>query len=271
MFDMNAIVGVCDFLFVTLDTLRYDVAVECLASGQTPNLAALLPNGRWEERHTPGNFTYSAHQAFFAGFLPTPVGPGPHPRLFAAVFEGSETTSPKSFVFESATLVEGLGAVGYHTICIGGVGFFNRQNALARVMPDLFSESHWCPEMGVTGPASTERQFHLACQRLGEIPVDQRVFLFINVSAIHQPNCIFDAGATSDSPRTQAAALAYVDRCLPPLLDALRSRGETFCILCSDHGTMYGEDGYRGHRLSHPIVWTVPYAEFLLPGTKERQ
>ena len=29
--------------------------------------------------------------------------------------------------------------------------------------------------------------------------------------------------------------------------------------------TAYGEDGYTGHRLGHSVVWTVPYAEFLLP------
>jgi hypothetical protein len=35
-------------------------------------------------------------------------------------------------------------------------------------------------------------------------------------------------------------------------------------IICSDHGTAYGEDGYWGHRVSHPVVWDVPYAEFIL-------
>jgi hypothetical protein len=35
-------------------------------------------------------------------------------------------------------------------------------------------------------------------------------------------------------------------------------------VICSDHGTAYGEDGFAGHRLAHPVVWTVPYAEFLL-------
>ena len=37
-----------------------------------------------------------------------------------------------------------------------------------------------------------------------------------------------------------------------------------FAILCSDHGTLYGEDGYVGHRVAHPIVTTVPYAEIVL-------
>ena len=35
--------------------------------------------------------------------------------------------------------------------------------------------------------------------------------------------------------------------------------------MCSDHGTAYGEEGYYGHRVAHPVVWTVPYAEFVLP------
>src|SRR5438093_13091232 len=95
MLPVRDLVGSHDVLFVTLDTLRYDVARDALAAGRTPNLAAVLPGGRWEERHSPGTFTYAAHQAFFAGFLPTPPTPGPHPRLFAARFPGSETTAAR--------------------------------------------------------------------------------------------------------------------------------------------------------------------------------
>jgi len=65
--------------------------------------------------------------------------------------------------------------------------------------------------------------------------------------------------------------LAYVDQHLPMLIDALRRRAPLTCILCSDHGTAYGEDGYWGHRVSHPVVWTVPYAEFALPRTAEAE
>ena len=39
-------------------------------------------------------------------------------------------------------------------------------------------------------------------------------------------------------------------------------------VICSDHGTAYGEDGYTGHRLAHPVVWEVPYAEFILPASQ---
>ncbi len=170
-------------------------------------------------------------------------------------------------MFDAPDIVTGLAGRGYHTVCIGGVGFFNRQNPLGSVLPGLFAESHWQPAFGVTDQDSTAHQVAFARGRLAELPESRRVLLFLNVSAIHQPNCHYLPGATADSLATHAAALAYVDAQLPPLFAALRRRGPTLCILCSDHGTAYGEDGYAGHRLAHPVVWTVPYAEFLLPRT----
>lgn len=269
MLNARELVGTHDVLLVTLDTLRYDVARDMLAAGRTPFLASLLPNGVWEERHTPGSFTYAAHQAFFAGFLPTPSAPGRHPRLFAARFAGSETTMDGTCVFDAPDIVTGFAERGYHTVCIGGVGFFNKQTALGSVLPGLFAESHWAVELGVTDPRSTENQVRLAAQILNGLATDKRVFLFLNISALHQPNRFYLPGATEDSIEAHAAALAYVDGQLPPLFAALQARGPSLIVLCSDHGTAYGEDGYEGHRIGHPVVWTVPYAEFTLPSEKQ--
>src|SRR5436190_20590151 len=155
--DMNQLCCSHDVLLLVLDTLRFDVAYKEWCSGRTPNLTRLLPGG-WERRHSPGNFTYAAHHAFFAGFLPTPIGTGPHPRLFAAEFAGSESTVDSTFVFDEATLPQALAARNYHTICIGGTGFFNQQNELARVLPGLFAEAHWRSELGVTSRHSEENQ-----------------------------------------------------------------------------------------------------------------
>lgn len=268
MFNMNQIVGTHDILFITLDTLRYDVAKEYLTQRRLPNLAAVLPNLGWEQRHSPGNFTYAAHHAFFAGFFPTPVTPGTHPRAFALGFEGSTTTKENTCVLEGANIVEGLAVRGYHTVCIGGVGFFNKLNPLGNVFPSMFAESHWSRELGVTNPDSTEKQIALAQEILERTPKSQRIFLFINISALHQPNYFYLPGAKTDTIESHGAALEYVDSQLGKLWDTFRQRGSTFCILCSDHGTTYGDDGYTGHRLSHPVVWTVPYAEFILEGSE---
>ena len=72
---MNHIIGSHDVVWIVLDSLRYDVADREMRECRTPNLAAWFPAG-WEKRHSPASFTYPAHQAFFAGFLPTPADPG---------------------------------------------------------------------------------------------------------------------------------------------------------------------------------------------------
>jgi hypothetical protein len=264
--DARRLVETHDVLFVTLDTLRYDVAAALHAAGQTPALAAVLPPGGWERRHTPGSFTFAAHAAFFAGFLPMPARPGPHPRIFALRFPGSETTAPETAVFDAPDVVTGFRARGFHTICVGGVGFFNKLTPLGRALPGLFDESHWAPELGVTNPRSTENQVDFALQRVATVLAGTRVFLFVNVSAIHQPNRFYLAGAAEDSLASHAAALEYVDGHLGRLFAGLCRRGPWLAVVCSDHGTAYGEDGYSGHRLAHPVVWDVPYAEFVLSG-----
>jgi hypothetical protein len=169
-----------------------------------------------------------------------------------------------TWVFEAPDLVSGLAAAGYHTVCVGGVGFFNRLSPLGRVLPDLFAESHWSPELGVTNPRSFEAQLDVACA----VATSKPLFLFVNVSALHQPNRLYLPGAACDSIESHAAALEYVDRHVGRLFRFATARGRPcFAIVCSDHGTAYGEEGHTGHRVAHEVVWTVPYAEFILhPG-----
>jgi hypothetical protein len=259
MINMNQIVGNYDILFITLDTLRYDVAQELFDRGKTPNLATVLPATGWEKRHTPGSFTYAAHHAFFAGFLPTPVTPGTHSRLFAVKFEGSSTTTENTYVFDRDNIVSGLADIGYHTVCIGGVGFFNKLTPLSKVLPGLFQDSYWSRELGVTEKNSTENQINLAIDILEKTSKDKKLFLFINISAFHQPNYFYLNDSKKDTIESHAATLEYVDSQLGKLWKALKKRNPTFCVLCSDHGTAYGENGYVGHRVSDASVWTVPY------------
>ena len=233
----------------------------------TPVLKAIAPGSAWERRHSPASFTFAAHTAFFAGFLPTParVGGARAPRLFATRFPGSRSATLRTLVFDQADIVSGFAAAGYRTICIGGVGFFNKQSALGSVLPGYFQESHWSPDLGVGCLTSARNQVDLACATLDDGPGDQPVFLFMNISACHAPNHGYVPGETRDSARTQQAALADVDAQLPPLLARICRDRPTLAVICSDHGEAYGEDGHRGHRLGHETVWDVPYLETILP------
>lgn len=261
--NMNEILQGHDLLWLVLDSLRYDVAETEWKSGRTPHLARLTGPAGWEKRHTPGNFTFPAHQAFFAGFLPTPsTADSGRERLFAARFAGSETTGSCTKVFDEANVIAGLRTEGFHTLCIGGVGFFNKQTALSRVLTDLFDESHWSADFGVTCRESPANQFGFAARRLLEIPREKPVCCFINVSAMHQPNYFYERESGPDDLSSHAAALRAVDEQLPRLMTAFKHRGRPlFHITCSDHGTAYGEEGFTGHRVSVPSVWEVPYAQ----------
>ena len=263
---MRRLVGSHDIVLVTLDSLRLDVARAALAAGDTPNLARLLPGTGWQARHTPGTFTLPAHQAFLAGFLPTPAepsGPARRPRLFAGDFDRARGIGPDTFRFSEPTLPAALAARGYRTVCDGGVGFFSGKGALGSQLPGLFDEAHWSPATSVHHRDSAHAQFSRIAHRLGQL--DQRVFALVNIAATHTPTHFYLPEHRRDSVLTQQAALADVDLHLPLLLDALAARGPALLIVCADHGTCFGDDGWWGHGLAHPVVTTVPYLETLLP------
>ncbi len=257
---MKTIIGQSNILLMVLDSLRYDVAQEQFLQGNLPNFQKYLPSTGWEKRYAPGSFTYPSHKAFFAGFLPTKIGVKITPRLFATTFHGSESTTEETFTFAENDLITALRNRDYATNCIGGVGFFNKQTKISQEFPSLFEESYWATATGVTAKDSTKNQFELAEKWIKK--TSQQFCLFINVSAIHQPNYFYTRTKKMDDLESHAAALKYVDSQLPILMDALQKKGPSFCIICSDHGTAYGEDGHWGHRNGHSTVMEVPYIHF---------
>lgn len=262
MINLNQIVGTHDIIFVVFDTLRYDAAELLLRQGKLNNICGLAGKA-WEKRHAPGTFTFPSHHAMFAGFLPTPVEPSASKtRLFASAFAGSETTGAETYLFDEANLPQALECAGYETHCIGGVGFFNKKTPLSTVFPDMFQYSYWNESLGVTEKRSTEYQLKLASHILQK--ARKPVFLYINLSALHQPNWFYCyENKQDDTFDSHCFALQYVDSQWEILIDALTKRGKpSFHIYTSDHGTLYGEDGFSGHRVGHPKVLEVPYLDF---------
>ncbi len=258
--NFNSLLGTTNILLLVLDALRFDIAQTEFQQGNLPNFQKYLHPEGWEERYTPASFTYPAHKAFFAGFLPTRTDRRITERLFAACFLGSESSTTNTWQFAEAEVITALRKQGYASYCIGGVGFFNKQTAISCEFPALFEQSYWSRETSVVDRNSTELQFKLAAQYLEN---EERPFLlFINVSAIHQPNYYYCRVEEKDDHESHAAALRYVDQQLPILMKALEAKGNCFAICCSDHGCAYGEDDHWGHRNAHPTVMRVPYAHF---------
>ena len=144
------------------------------------------------------------------------------------------------------------------------MNFFSKRNELGRVFPSYFTKSYWLPTFGCTAPDSTEKQIDFALKKLENYSADKRIFMYINFSAIHYPNCHYVKGKTKDDKESHAAAMRYIDSQLPRLFEVFQKRADTLVIALSDHGTCYGEDGYEYHCISHETVYTVPYKHFIL-------
>ena len=264
--DMNRVVGSCDILFVCLDTLRYDVAVQEEKAGSTP---VLNRYGLWEKCQAPGNFTYPSHHAMFAGFLPCRYDAknlADREMLFFPKAIGLGKKTPEgAYGFSGSTIMEGLAKDGYDTWCVGGVSFFDKRSDIGKVFPGFFKKSYWNPSFGCPIKDSTKNQVDFILKKMKAAEKETHIFLYLNVDAIHYPNYFYLDGASHDDMASHAAALRYVDGELGRLFDGWKERrGDTFVICCSDHGTCYGEDGCQFHGIRHPAVDTIPYKHFFL-------
>ncbi|MGC9539904.1 STM4013/SEN3800 family hydrolase [Streptomyces sp. UG1] len=248
-------------LFVTLDSLRYDVARTAFDEGFTPSLKSLLPEGGWERRHTPGSFTLPAHMAFFSGFLPKVPQPKQPPRLWECRPPAFKTVPMETFVFDAPNLLKGLGQHAYRTVCVGGVTYFSRETPLGSVLPALFDEDHWRPEFCSPETDSTRHQVDQAIE-LAERYGGRPLYLFVNVSATHVPHGHY-IGESRDTLASQRAALSYADSHLGRLITTLTAKRRWLIIMCADHGDAFGDDGFHGRGIAHPAVMNVPYAAWV--------
>lgn len=264
--DMNQVVGVSDILFICLDTLRYDAAVQEEKSGST---SVLNRYGSWEKRQAPGNFTWPSHHSMFAGFLPAPYDAknvADRELLFFPKGVGLGQKGPEgAYAFSGSTIMEGLSQDGYETWCVGGVAFFDKRSDLGKVFPGYFQKSYWNPSFGCPVKESTRNQTDFLLKKIAKADTQKHIFLYLNIDAIHYPNYFYLEGALNDSLESHRAALRYVDKELGRLFEGWKEqRGGAFVICCSDHGTCYGEDGCQFHGINHPVVNTVPYKHFFI-------
>ena len=213
-FDMNEVAGKKDILFICLDTLRYDAAKEEEEKGNTP---VLNQYGPWQKCQAPGNFTYPSHHAMFAGFLPCPWEArsiADRSMLFFPKNIGmGRMTPPGAFAFEGATIMEGLERIGYDTWCVGGVAFFDKRTELGSVFPGYFKHSFWKPGFGCQVPDSAKNQVDFIQKKLQEADREKRIFLYVNIDAIHYPNWFYlgENASRHDTIESHKAALRCAD------------------------------------------------------------
>jgi arylsulfatase A-like enzyme len=74
----------------------------------------------------------------------------------------------------------------------------------------------------------------------------------------------FGAKALAELRERQINAVSYLDGVIGRLFDLVPRN--TWIVVTSDHGELFGEDGYFGHGpISHDKVFEVPFVEGLVP------
>lgn len=253
-----------DFLFLTICSLRYDVAKYAMDAGMTPFLQRTIKS--WEHRECSATFTLPSHVAFFSGRTPRPLakqlvdGHDTDERMFALStrWERYQGRNIRYFFEDAPNVPRGFESKGYKTIGVGGVGWFNTNFASSRLWKNhYFQDFLFQDEYGNGFPTA----FALQISDLKEKLVgrgDEPHFLFINASACHVP---YIHGIKNQTlAERQAESLKYIDSQLADLLNLLKP-GSTV-LICADHGDCQGEDNLFGHGFFHENIMRVPYAEF---------
>jgi hypothetical protein len=253
-----------DFLFITLDSLRYDVAKMAMEAGQTPAFHKMI--GDWQRRLVAATYTLPSHVSMFSGMMPRLAGgedvnTANEARLFAlsTSWERYRGRKIRYFFDDAPNVPKGFESRGYQTIGVGGVGWFSNEiRASSFWQGQYFQDFLYKPGYGEANPDAFEEQIADLAHHLKSLP-DGRRFVFINVSSTHRP---YSNGDGTYSVNSQRLCLQYVDRHLDKLLQ-LMAPG-TVGVVCGDHGDCMGEDGLWGHAVVHEKIFEVPYAEFAL-------
>lgn len=254
------------FLFVTLDSCRYDTYV----ATPTPHLDRV---GAVQRAWAPGSFTYASHVAMFMGFTPgDPARREVHvnpkwSKIFRMKGGGSGGEVPPFVQLEGRNVIDGLKNIGYLAIGSGSMTWFNPKRATTRNLVEDFERYFYPGDYWSLG-----RQLDFLMTEIDKAGNDTPLFVFLNLGETHVPywhegadwsnarednpcQTFGETNSAEESRRRQTACLAWVDAQLAPLLERF---AQANTIVCADHGDAWGEDGLWSHGFHHPKVLEVP-------------
>jgi hypothetical protein len=271
-----------NLVFVVLDSLRYDSWVEA----QPRTLAELGPV---ERRWSYASWTAPSHYNLLMGLLPH-TSP---PEVYASEYykqdflryrdrlnvEGVEFKKLLPSIFLPSFLRNEL---GYRTHAMVSMPVLNPRTVINRdfdsfeLMPthnnmaamvekmsfDAERPSFYLLNVGETHyPYATPDEDPSQWPRISGV---HGVFKHLDDEGATNPEEFFDATALRTLHDRQIHAVEYLDGVFATLFDKLPE--DTWVIVTSDHGELFGEDRYFGHGpIVHEKVLEVPFVEGMRP------
>jgi hypothetical protein len=278
--------GARNLLFVVLDSLRYDSWLEA----QPQTLATL---GEVERRWSYASWTAPSHYNLLMGLLPHSSPPDVYAseyykRDFLRYSErlgvaGMQFSKVLPSLFLPTYLKHSL---GYRTHAMVSLPVLNRHtpinrdfdsyelmprhNDMAAMLPHMrFDErrpSFYLLNVGETHyPYALPDEDPAAWPRISGVHgVWDRLDQAADDPAAVSPRELFDQQALAELRGRQIRAVEYLDGVFARLFDLLPAN--TWVIVTSDHGELFGEDRYFGHGpIAHEKVFEVPFVEGPVP------
>jgi tetratricopeptide (TPR) repeat protein len=245
-----------DVILVTLDTVRQD-RLGCYGYeyGSTPTFDALAERGvRFEQAVTAAPLTLPSHATMMTGV--TPPRHGVHDNGIYRLDEDNET------------FAEVARAAGYQTAAFVGCFVLDARFGLNQGF-DVYdfdvSERGLRPQMLDFNERSANEVTDAALAWLGERDPERPYFLWVHYFDAHLPYQSPLAGEARFAGRPYDAEIAFVDREVGRLLEAVDPE-RSLVVVASDHGEALGDHGEPTHGLflyestvRVPLIVTGPF------------
>ena len=267
-------------VFIVMDSCRFDTFV----AAATPNIDRF---GQVEKRYSYASWTAPSHYAFTMGMLPH-VSPK---KVFASEVYKEEfvlwadRTGSTSMAFEDflpeLSLPVVLRKLGYHTVARVSMPVLNRFTLINQHFDDYKLMDHHNDFAGMVEEIDFDRK--------------QPHYYFLNVGETHYPYMLdgkdlphisgvhgvfkslgkekngrekkvyefFETAQMEMLHKQQVKCVEYIDNLIGELVK--KATDNTYFIVTSDHGELFGEDGYFGHGpIMHEKCFEVPLIEGLV-------
>lgn len=265
---------------IVMDNCRFDTAQAAF----TPNLNRL---GKLQRRWSYASWTAPSHYALLMGLMPHQSPRGVFAsEVYKTEFNtwvdrlGIPDLSLKTFL-PQLSLPKVLRDLGYHCTArvsmpvLNGFTLLNQHFDDYRLMSDHndfagmveeieFPEEQ--PRYYLLNLGETHYPYMLTDEGLPIISGVHGVLKHVSDSEIDtgSTNAFFDMATMDRLRQQQIACVEYIDGLVGRLFD--RCPENTYFVVTSDHGELFGEEGYFGHGpIMHEKVFEVPLVEGLRP------
>jgi hypothetical protein len=275
--------GARNLVLVILDSLRYDA----WTAAEPGNLQALGPV---ERRWSYASWTAPSHYNLLMGLLPH-TSP---PQVYASEYykgdfsryserlgvAGIEFRKLLPSIFLPTYLKH---ALGYKTHAMVSMPVLNPHTVINRdfdsyeLMPAHNDMAAMVPKLRFDADRPSFYLLNVGETHYPYALPDEDPSAWPRISGVHgvfkrldeggegtEPREFFDQARLEELRLRQVRAVEYLDTVFARLFDALPSN--TWVVVTSDHGELFGEDHYFGHGpIAHEKVLEVPFVEGLAP------